>query len=361
MKIAYIGGAYIPSRGADSMHHMAMCEAWGALGHDVTLHARPALETAADDYAFYGVEPNFRVVKHPRPQIRVWGAFKNAWHVSRYIKANPLPDLLYSREIYGLSASVETEVPFIFESHWDPRHIVQREVEAWLFRRPTFKNLVVISDALRKIYNKLYPWLPNEKIIVAHDGANLPVTVDAAATPNSRLQVGYVGGFLKGYGIDVIASLARAHPTIDFHVVGGHANGITEWRERAAQIRNLTFHGFVQPRDLPQLYANFEVVLAPFQEGTAHIKWISPMKLFEYMAHGKAIICSDFPVMREIVTDGVHALLVEPADLGSWSRALARLAEPALRARLGASARDRLVQNFTWKHRAKHVLSGVEH
>lgn len=83
------------------------------------------------------------------------------------------------------------------------------------------------------------------------------------------------------------------------------------------------------------------------------------MKLFEYMAYGKAIVCSDFPVMREIVESGTDGLLVPSDDIDAWVRAIRDLADPARREALGRAARARLDREFTWEIRARRVLDGV--
>jgi glycosyltransferase involved in cell wall biosynthesis len=357
MRIAYLSGSYVPDRGADSMHVVRMCEAFAGLGHDVTLHARPGTEPVESESAFYGITHSFRIQKHLRPQVRGWGAFVYAGLAAVHLSRHERPDLIYAREVYGMMFAAKLGVPFVFESHWRCR-LPQKFAETAILRSPHCKRLVVISDVLRRIYRQTFPWFPEDRIVVAHDAANVPEVAARVAprAPHARLQVGYVGGFLPGYGLDVIASLARSRPQDDFHIVGGREELLARWRARTVDISNLKWHGFVAPSRLPGLYADFDVMLAPFQATTAHIEWISPMKLFEYMAHGKAIICSDFPVMREILTDGHDGLLVPATNLTAWSNALDRLESPPLRATLGENGRRKLVESHTWAARAKQVI-----
>ena len=66
MKIIYLSHSLIPSRAANSVHVMKMCQAFANNGHDVTLLARrPNRTPAADsnDYAYYGVKPIVEIVK----------------------------------------------------------------------------------------------------------------------------------------------------------------------------------------------------------------------------------------------------------------------------------------------------------
>lgn len=331
------------------------------LGHEVTLHVRQGSEPVSDDFRFYGTKNPFKVVKHARPQIKGVGALAYGALVGAHLAGRVRPDLIYAREIYALRFGATLGRPFVFESHWKPKHWLQRQLEASLYRRTNFRRLVFISDALRRIYEDEFPWLAPSTTLVAHDAADIPSLphLTAPASPDGRLRVGYVGGFLPGYGLEMIESLAASMPLVDFHVVGGQDAAVHSWRVRTGGVSNLHFHGFVAPAQLAERYAQMDVVLAPFQERTAHIRWISPMKLFEYMSFAKPIVGSDFPVIREIIEDGVDGLLVSPTSLADWQRAIERLRDPALRLSLGTRAFQKLSAEHTWAKRASAVLAGV--
>ncbi len=362
MRIAYISGAYVPSRGANSMHAMRMCQAIARQGHEATLHVRPGDFDTQDDFQFYGVAPCFRIVKTSRPQVRVWGALVNAWRTRKLINSGPRPDLIYAREFWALYLLLGCGVPFIFESHWKPKSRIHRLVEAAILRHENCRRIVLISDALRKVYSEEFPWLSPERVLISHDGAD-PATGSVVPRPISiregALQVGYVGSFWPGYGIAFIEDLASEVPEADFHIIGGEIEEVDSRGSRGLDAANLRYHGFVAPAVLPEYFAALDVALAPYQANTPHIRWISPMKLFEYMAHGKAIICSDFPVIREIIRNDEEGLLVPAADLDAWVCAIHELADPARRQRIGQKARARLEREFTWDHRARRVLEGV--
>jgi glycosyltransferase involved in cell wall biosynthesis len=82
----------------------------------------------------------------------------------------------------------------------------------------------------------------------------------------------------------------------------------------------------------------------------------SPMKLFDYLASGRAILSSDLPVIREVIDEDC-ARFAPPDDVEKWSQALAELLEDgALRVRLAARARDLAVQ-YAWKKREERCLT----
>ena len=79
-----------------------------------------------------------------------------------------------------------------------------------------------------------------------------------------------------------------------------------------------------------------------------------PNVLLEAMAAGRAVIASRVAGIPDVVTDGVDGILVEEKDVAGLAAALARLAgDPALRQRLGASARAMVTRRLSWDQAAR--------
>jgi glycosyltransferase involved in cell wall biosynthesis len=93
--------------------------------------------------------------------------------------------------------------------------------------------------------------------------------------------------------------------------------------------------------DMPTLFQSVDVAVLPsYREGL-------PKGLIEAAACGLPIITTDAPGCREVVTDGVNGLLVPVKNSAALAAAIARLHEdPALRARLGTAARERVLTHF---------------
>jgi glycosyltransferase involved in cell wall biosynthesis len=85
---------------------------------------------------------------------------------------------------------------------------------------------------------------------------------------------------------------------------------------------------------------------------------INPMKMFEYMAAGRAIVCADLNVIREVLNNGT-AVFCEPDDVGKWKVEIERLlADEPCRIELGRQAQQD-VQGYTWLARAERIMRGV--
>ena len=109
-------------------------------------------------------------------------------------------------------------------------------------------------------------------------------------------------------------------------------------------LTNVTFTGFVPNQKLALYQAAGDVLLMPYGRmiagssggNTADI--CSPMKLFEYMAAGRAILSSDLPVLREVLNEH-NAAFCAADDLESWKAGLQSLLEnPARMQALGQQA-----------------------
>ena len=232
-----------------------------------------------------------------------------------------------------------------------------------VFRNPRLLRLVVISESLRKYFVDF--GVPEAKIRVLHDAVNAGL-YSAPSEPGpsgSPLSIGYVGSLHAGKGMEILLALALRDPQNQYHVFGGSPADIERWRNSASPSANVVFHGHIPNERVPETLARMDVLLMPYLRRVAVsgnygdvAQWMSPLKMFEYMASGKAILCSDLPVLREVLEDDRNALLADPDDLDAWVRAVGRLSDAALRARLGATARAEAVRDYTWEQRAKRIL-----
>lgn len=371
MKIHYLSASEVPSRTANSVHVMKMCSAMAYLGHDVVLFARPGADAVSDPFDHYGVAADFSIQSCVFPKVRGIGNMSYARHVRRCSRQRGLPDLYYARHVYSLAAVARLGVPLMLEVHALPDNRIHRLTQAWLMARPNLIAVVAISDALRRDYLTTFPTLASERILVAHDGADEPPPIPPRpiAWPGrpEALQVGYIGHLYPGRGIDLIIGLANRLDTIDFHVIGGSDAEILRWREREqGKASNLHFHGYVPHGRLHDRFARLDVLLAPYQHkvqvsavGRDTARWMSPMKLFEYMSYGKAIVCSDMPVLREVLDPDVTALLVPPDDIDAWAAAVTRLQGAEIRQRIGSAAEAKFRTHYTWRRRAEALLTNA--
>ncbi len=352
--ILYVSGATLPSATASSVHAAYMAQALARQTLQTTLVAKGVVAEVAE---YYGLD-------YP-PQLKLV-EFSSRWSIFRLLRqviATPAVDLAIARYVYGAALTAMRGIPTVYEIH-SPAQGYKKTTESVLFRMSQLTTVVFITQALRDHYVKIYPAL-SDKALVLPDAANDPPEV-VLPSADQPLRVGYVGSWYEGRGVEVIADLARLFPTIQFTAAGG---GAKDLQERGIDVpENLNCLGYVAPRDVAAILSSVDVLLAPYQReirvagnqgNTA--AWSSPMKFFEYMAHGKAIISSDLPVFREVMQDGKNCILLPPDNLAAWAETLKQLDQDRnLLCSLGAQARADFVEEYSWDKRAKRLLDFVQ-
>ena len=267
-------------------------------------------------------------------------------------------------------------IPVLLELHDRPTG----RIGPWLFRQivrhPGPKRLLFITQALRQVLEREQNVrVRPAEALIAPDGVDLERYLDLPSPAQARRQLGlpegltagYTGHLYPGRGMDVLVAMARALPEIHFLWVGGRPSDVTQWRTQVAQmgLNNITLTGFVPNLQIPLYQAAGDILLMPYEHrvsvsgggNTADI--CSPMKMFEYMATGRAILSSDLAVLHEVL-DETSAVFCPPEDPAAWISALNRLvADSGWRDRLASAARAKAAP-YAWQARARRCLAGLD-
>ncbi|HZW02588.1 MAG TPA: glycosyltransferase [Anaerolineaceae bacterium] len=372
MKIACIATSQIPSSTANSIQVMKVCQALQQEGGDVCLWVPGETETPWTELAAqYGLRAPFdiRWLKTNRSLRRydlIWKAYRQAsqWGA----------DLIYTWLPQAATLALRDQRKAVLEVHDRPTGQVGPFWYRLYFRQPGQKRTLVVSQALGRILAQSYGLPAGEDLQVAPNGADLeryqelpdPAAARRLLDLPDRLTAVYTGHFYAGRGVDILLGLAEAFPHIQVLLVGGKPDAVATVRQQAAGrgLQNVCLTGFVDNHRLPLYQAAGDVLLMPYDRSIAGSSGgnsadiCSPMKMFEYMAAGRAILSSDLPVIREVL-NAANAAFATPEDLPSWITAFDRLvADRDLRQRLGAQAQAD-VQPYTWRKRASRALNGL--
>ncbi len=372
-RICYLASGPVPSDAANSVHVAHMCDALGDIGYAVTLLS-PTTElhffNGVDALRkLYGIKGTFTALRIWEPQMRGGG-----WLHDRLLRLamwRSRPDLVYGRHLHDCLVAAQGGYPTVHETHmpvWDRDHDgFRRDFEA-LLEQPAFRALVVISKALADAFVERYPTL-EKRIIVDPDAApEWPSSAPLARSGREQLRVLYVGSLYPGKGMELLAKLAPRCPWAQFMVIGGAQAEIGGWRGALPEgTENLEFLGRMPHTAVRQHMASADVLVAPYQRSvkvhgnTGNVaRWMSPLKLFEYMAAGRPIVCSDLPVIREVLVNERNALLVDPDDVEAWEDALRRIvSSPQPAQEMADRARREYERRYTWRARAKRVMDAV--
>jgi len=208
---------------------------------------------------------------------------------------------------------------------------------------------------------------PNGVALEKYAGLPSPAAARHQLNLKAGLTVGFTGHIYPGRGADLLFELARQMPQVNFLWVGGTPDLVEFWRGKLtdAKMSNVTMTGFVKHEVIPLYQAAADVLLMPYSRsisassGQDIAEVINPMKMFEYMASGRAIVSADLPSIREVLNEG-NAVFVETGNwelvIREWKAAIeSLLAEEPRRAALGAQAR-RDVKEMSWVKREERII-----
>jgi len=365
MNIIYIANSMVPSRSANSIQVMKTCEAFSKQGVGVTLLIPLSLKSLfkkIDLFDFYCIGKRFKIKKIfslPGKGIALFYLLSVAYTIFKKV------DIVYTRQIEAAMLATLCRKKFILEMHSDLIDRVDRVFFRWIYRSKYFLRLILISNYLKKKF--LIYGFDRRKISVLPDGVDINIFVNKKTRKYRRIRVGYGGHLFKGRGIEIIEELSVLMPHIDFYLWGGVEKLLDYWRRRTKNIKNIYFEGFVKNSILADEMANCDILIMPYREEVAvfgnkgnTVKWMSPLKMFEYMATGRPIIASDLAALKEVLRDGHNAVLVPCGDIEKWKTAVGVLiSNKSLAAKIGRNARNDVESKYTWDIRVKKILEAL--
>jgi glycosyltransferase involved in cell wall biosynthesis len=365
------------SKDGQYVHIEEMIKALRQLGHEVIVVAPPSAETES-----FGSDAGMVAwLKRSLPQF-VYEIMELAYSLVAYRRLaravrQHQPDCLYERYNLFLPAGIWIKRKF--------RLPMLLEVNAPIFEERARYDGLALKGLAR--WSQAYAWkaadyvlpvtgvlgdivasygVPRERIVVIPNGINAsefssapePQAAKAALGLDGNIVLGFTGFVRDWHGLDkVISMIATDPPESGRHllVVGdGPARAALEAQADALHIRDrVSFTGVIGRNEVARYVAAFDIALQP-----AVVEYASPLKLFEYLALGKAIIGPAQPNLMEILTDGQNAVLFDPKAADGMAGAISKLtSDAALRQRVGENAKKTISdKRLTWRENALRAV-----
>jgi glycosyltransferase involved in cell wall biosynthesis len=283
-----------------------------------------------------------------------------------------------SNNFSGVTLSLLLRAPFLLEFNtplaWAAKN--------WSAGVPTLPRLcenlnlrgayqvAVVSEALKQ--NLLAMGVNGDKVVVNPNGVDpqrFGPHVDAHSIrkqmPPGKLLVGFIGVFGQWHGVLTlmrsVKHVVRSCPNAHFVIIGDGSlkQRMVEILSEDGTAAQVSFVGLVK-HDVAPAYLNAcDILVSPHEDmADGSVFFGSPTKIFEYMATGKGIVASRVGQLGELLGHERDALLVEQRDEIKLAQAIVRLLEDsALRQRLGAAARQKVVAAYTWGENFRRAVA----
>lgn len=407
MKVLYLAndpGIDLWGKSGAAIHIRSFAGALAGLGHEVTIVAcgQPGGERALQDNLPATIIPvalagwNRALARVLRTANRAIGRtprrnpdavrllhnltfFRTALRAAKQVH----PDFIYERyslwAVAGLSLARKCSVPLVLEVNapiaYEQQHYragvtcppLARWVERKIWRKAGL--VIPVSESLCRqmrgsgVKPERIHVLPNAvDTALFHSGVD-GTTVRQRFNLEGRFVIGFVGTFKRWHGVDFLLSafeiLHEGDPSMHLLLVGDGPMRLQ--LEEAVRKQGLggavTFAGAVAHEEIPPYLAAMDAAVAPYPALPDF--YFSPLKVFEYMAAGRAVVASRAGQVAEVVTDGVTGLLFEPGNVADLVGCIGRLrGNPGLGRELGRNASAAL-GGRTWTHNAAKVIERV--
>lgn len=357
MNIAYLNANYHKNHtGGGSVHIEQFVKHTLALGHDV-----------------WGWQKGLTEI-HTIPQD-FWGRVRTLRGV----------DVLYVRIDIALPSEARWGMPpkcwlynsplMVWEFNTHPNYVVARSnstasldksLQAFKEYAPSCDLAICVSEALADFVRNE---LGIKRVLVVPNGSD-PDLFFPGQEPVARMQsyadsfnVVWIGsGKEKWHDLDLLkqaaALISRNYPNekIAFHLIGPNLVGVM------ADMPGNVFYWGAQPyRQLPAWLYAMQVGLVLYQPGSA--EYNSPLKLFDYMASGLCVLSTPSPFMHELSRELDQPGLVIPfGDAERLASEVINLYHDGdFRVRLGARARQLVVERYNWSRAVGDTMKEIEH
>ncbi|KAA0228800.1 glycosyltransferase family 1 protein [candidate division KSB1 bacterium] len=357
------------------------------LGHTAHLEWRtpqPKNQNGFGGKNHAGMKPRLQPYLHEPKRL-----VNNFRHLSQeyFLLKRQKPDVFFNRlEFYYFSGSwlsrllnlplvVEADCPPTFEHNTfygkDYLHLGKLPARIELANLRAADAVIVISNVLKNYY--IEHGIPAGKMHVIPNAADpqkfRPLPRDREFVQKYNLAgktvVGWVGALVGWTGIENLIAAARqvlaTRPQVSFMMVGGGPNQELMRKElqTGEYAARVILPGTVPHEEVPRYLSCMDVVLAPYPK--LDFWYASSMKIFEYMAAGKAVLASAVGQIAEVINDGVNGYLFDPDSGAELVQKITALADSAeARQRVSERARRDVEHKWNWEANAKKMIEIFE-
>lgn len=380
MRIAYIcadnGIPLDGSKGA-SNHVREFVAALVKLGHEPAVFAarigQPEPNLSYQTYVIGSTE-TFPVSLHPETA----GVLRNESLVDALEAQHALRrfDIVYERyslwSFGGLEFARANSLPFVLEVNSPLRReqmnfrTLHMRATAALVERCVFSGATLLAGVSSSVVD--YAVRQSGRTgpsIVLPNGVDLDLFASCRpAGADEPFTIGFAGSLKPWHGLEVLLEayrlLTAQSPDYRLLVVGD--GPLREYIERetvSERLRGLVqITGALDKRRIPEALGRMHVAVAPYTPMDEF--YFSPLKIYEYMAAGCAIVASRIGQVADVLSEGQTGLFAEPGNPAELARQISRLREDIpLRESLGRSARREAFACHSWTSRVTEVLQAV--
>lgn len=269
-------------------------------------------------------------------------------------KKNGIPWILETNCIHFLEANRDRNVLFFLS--------LCRRSELKAYRNCDL--LVCVTEKLKEMLVKTFQIDPGKILVVPNgvDGERFNPEYSKPIRLSKDLTIGFVGLLMEWCGLDLLmeALLRLPAATRPKVVVVGDGAAEEHFRKNAYQMGLSNFFTFMGKRpweEIPNLIAGFDLCYSGQIRTKSGEMYLSPLKLYEYLAMGKPVIASRFQDAKSLIVEAENGFLFEPENSESLAKAIRRaILILETRGFDSEKIREPILLQHSWQARVKLII-----
>lgn len=328
-RIFYISDFSLPNMSAYALHVLKMCDAFSEKNYKVNL----LIPYINKNYNFRKIKKEY-LLKNP---FSIQAFFKSkinrnlfdlltfSFKLSKFLRNNKKPNLIISRSILpALFLSFKGHNLFL-EVHTEPKGFTKTIFN--IFKFFDFNNNIKFILINKNLNKKL--GLKKKDFIILDDCVDAR---DFKPTNKKAHTCLYTGSFVKGKGIDTILNIASLLPKVNFILYGDLRTLDTHLYKNIINQKNISLNDFVSYNRISEILPKNKILLMPYEKKIGVLiknldvsNYISPLKLFDYLAAGSIIIASKKKAYTHILKHRFNCFLLNSSNSKEWVKTISQI------------------------------------
>ena len=317
-KLVYLTDSIIPNTNAESIHILKICDSFSKMGYETTIFSPYVFLNSNEIKKNYNLSKALNFNKSFNKKIKLNFFFRliHAYKAYKLVRNNKF-QIILSRSIISSIFLNFFNIKNILEIHHEISGLT-KIIFNYLKKKKRINHIkLVLLHA--NLVNKIKPHRYNIIYRILDDGVN-PEEFQIKSANIFEKTCAYTGSFYTGKGVEIIEKLAVEAPSIQFHLYGDK-----KFLEKKFYPKNMVFFDYIKYKEIPQILSSYEILLMPYQRNVkvrskiSNISnYMSPLKLFEYLASGKILMATNLEVYSHILKDGYNSFLFNENDIQAW-------------------------------------------
>ena len=364
MKSFYIAEINLPSKSAYAVHVFQMCNAIAKINKKVILIV-PYLDK---NYSIkikkeYGIKYNFHIksIFPKKKELNFLRRIYFAYSCLKFITKEKKNTLIISRSILTSLILAKNKIFSYMEIHHELKSFTKIIFSLYQKNKSNkYLKFILINKYLLNYFK-----FNKEDYLILDDAVNLEMFKKS----NKKIiknTCAYFGSLTSGKGIEIIKEISAKLKNINFHIYGD-LKLLNSKFISFKKAKNVKFFNHLRYNKIPEHMSRYNILLMPYLKNVSVrsknlnvANYMSPLKLFEYMASGKIIVATNLNVYSHILKNNKNSILIPVGKTNLWVKKIIEIFKDTKKYKYLQKNSLKTVKKYTWDLRVQKILKNFK-